>query len=188
MLVFRSPRLVQAGRPFSKVFGESSPLIKHLDVNVSPQTSLPAAGKSKLKKNLDVQSLPDLTIAQLGALQSAEDEILEILESCLESNALLGIFPQFKFPSQLVHIKNVKVNRDLSHVDVFWGSDILEKFVHKVYEINGTNEGKRMGDKFYKQTNLTLQKKEGTFRTFLMRTVEFRRVPRFPHASLLHSS
>jgi hypothetical protein len=171
-------RLVAEGRQFSKVSGETSPLIKHLDVNVSPQTALPSAGKSKLRKNLDAQNLPDLTIAQLGTLQSAEEDILETLESCLESNDLLGTFPQFKYPSELVHIKNVKVNRDLSHIDVFWGSDTLERFVHRVYEVHGTNDGKRMGDKIFKNVNLTLQKKEGTFRTFLMRTVEFRRVPR----------
>jgi ribosome-binding factor A len=171
--------LYLARRFFSRPQGESSPLIKHLDVHISSETALPRAGKSKLKRNLDAQSLPELTTSQLGALQSAEEEILETLEECLQSNSMLGAFPNFKHSSQLIQISKVKVNRDLSHVDVIWGSQILEGFINRIYETSGKAEGKRMKDKIFKKTNLQLQKKEGTFRTFLMRAIEFRRVPRY---------
>lgn len=165
-------------RFFSRPQGEASPLVKHLDVHISPETSLPRAGKSKLKKSLDLQNLPELTTSQMGALQSAEEEILETLENCLQSNSMLGVFPHLKQSSQLIQIAKVKVNRDLSHVDVIWGSQILESFITRVYETSGPTEGKRIKDKIFKNTNLRLQRKEGTFRTFLMKAIEFRRVPR----------
>jgi ribosome-binding factor A len=165
-------------RYLSRPQGESSPLIKHLDVHISSETALPRAGKSKLKRSLEVQSLPELTTSQMGALQSAEEEILETLEDCLQSNSMLGTFPHLKHASQLIHIAKVKVNRDLSHVDVIWGSQILESFINRVYETSGETEGKRMKEKIFKKTNLRLQKKEGTFRTHIMKAIEFRRVPR----------
>lgn len=166
------------GRYLGMVPGESSQLIRQLDINVSPETALSKIGKSKLRKTLDVQSSPELTPLQLGALQSAEEDILEILEDCLNSTSLIGTFPNFQHSSKLVHISKVKVNRDLSHIDVIWGSTILEAFVQRVYETRGKHEGLRMRDKIFKKTTLHLQKREGTFRTFLMRSVDFRRVPR----------
>lgn len=180
MFVSRGWNFLTSGRRFvTKVPGESSPLIRQLDIHVSPENSLPKVGKSKLRKKLEAQSSPELTKSQLGALQSAEEEILEVLEECLRSNAMIGAFPHFQQSSKLVHISKVKVNRDLSHIDVIWGSTILETFVQQVYESHGKQEGMRIRDKIFKKTNLQLQKKEGTFRTFLMRTVDFRRVPRY---------
>lgn len=157
------------------------PLVEQLDINVSKDKTLPRIKKTKIKlnKGLESKEAPEFTPMQLGTFETAKEEILEVLENCLGSNELLHAFHSFPYTSKIVQIKNIQLNRDISHIDVFWESNFFEEFIQKIYEVNGETEGKRMKKKLYKQITETLQKKEGKFRTYLMREIFFRRVPRY---------
>lgn len=155
-------------------------IIRQLDINTSNDNTLPRIKKTKIKlnKSLNTKETPKLTSMQVGTLDAAREEISEILEDCLNSNELLNLFHPFPHTSRVVQIRNVKLNRDISHIDVLWESNFLEEFIQRIYEINGEAEGKRMKLKLYNQVNQILQKKEGKFRTHLMKQIFFRRVPR----------
>ena len=160
----------------SKVLNGS--LLSKLDVNTAPNSPLDADSRSKLKKNLEGKAKAPMSPSEMGMMETQASVITEILEDALESKALYGLFKDTPSTAELVNIKNVKVNRDLSHVDVVWGSDILERFVLEAYEKLGEEEGKVVEKRVYSSVTNALQRKESKFRTYIMRSMELRRVPR----------
>lgn len=156
-------------------------IVKQLDVSVSKDTTQPHVKKTKIKlaKGLHSKEQSKFSPTQTGAFDTAKEDIAEVLENCLASNELLNAFHPYPFTSQIIEIKKVHLNRDLSHVDVLWESSFLEKFLQRIYEVGGQEEGKRMKNKLYKHANEVLQKKEPKFRTHLMKEIFFRRVPRY---------
>jgi hypothetical protein len=78
----------------------------------------------------------------------------------------------------LVEIESVKVNQDVSHVDAFWRSAVLEAFLTLVKERKGINEADIIRIRAIKHITSTLQRKESVFRTAIMGHLQQSRVPR----------
>lgn len=181
MMSWRKLRLSKI--PLMKPFttsprGINSPLLDQLDKSLSPDTVLKMSGRVKIRRGLESKKSQELIPGAEESLDTLSMEILEVLEKSLASRALAGLFDEISVPSDVVQFNKVKVNQDLSHVDVFWESDILESFVLKANEKLGSLEGEKIRKKLFNGVNSKLQQKESRFRTQLMRTIHLRRVPR----------
>lgn len=96
----------------------NNPLLHKLDQNSSPKSPLDASSRAKLTRSLESKGKVPIDPVEQGIMDTQSSEIVEILEDALESRALRGIFKEAPETSDLIYIKHVKINRDLSHVDV----------------------------------------------------------------------
>ena len=100
----------------------------------------------------------------------------------------------------MLEIDYVKLNKDASHVTAYWRSDMVEVLVKEVIlkekeeaaaaklrgngEAGGGEDGRKLYDaaavldKAERHVKKCLHAREGRFRSYLSRHVEFRRVPR----------
>ena len=153
-------------------------VVNKLDSNTAANSPLDAGARSKLMKGLEPTAKAPIHPSEIGMMETQASAIAEALENALDSKALHGIFKEVPMTADLINIKNVKVNRDLSHVDVVWGSELFENLISQAHEKFGETEAKTLADRIYKTVTNTLQRKESKFRTYLMHSMEFRRVPR----------
>jgi len=134
--------------------------------------------QKKLSTGLEVKKKKPMDSFELGMLETRSVEMLDILSDALESKLVYGIFPDIPDTSKVVSFSHVKSNRDMTQVTVVWHSDLFLDFIHQVTIKHGESDGKSLEKKIFKKTTTLLQAKESKFRTYLMRHMSFRRVPR----------
>lgn len=154
-------------------------LIDTLDVAKSDDPSVPQGPSGgKLRKSLQAKEKTVLDMATQGSLEATGEEVREILNEFLMSAKLAYAFKGVKNASSLVSISKVVCNRDVSHTTALWESSKMELFIKMVEAKHGEVEAAKMSAKIVQNIGKTLLAKEGAFRSFMMRKMDFKRVPR----------
>lgn len=95
------------------------------------------------------------------------------------STNFINIIKFSKDVSAAIEVVEVKANRDCSHVTAHWESNVLNRFVKMHWEeARSFEESFSLAEMLSTKVSAKLQRKEGHFRTSLMRKMTFRRVPR----------
>jgi hypothetical protein len=93
-------------------------IMQKLDRNSTPNSSMEPRVRSKLIKTLEAKRKRAIDPVEQGLMEAQSNIIQEILEDALESKSLHGIFKEAPVTSDVISIREIKINRDLSHVDV----------------------------------------------------------------------
>ena len=142
------------------------------------ESTLPTPVQKKLVTGLDTKKKRPMDAYEIGMLETRSAEILDILSDALESKLVYGIFKDMPDTAKVVSINHVKCNRDMTQITAVWHSDLFLDFIHQATLKHGERDGKALESKIFKKTSALLQAKESKFRTYLMRHMSFRRVPR----------
>jgi len=175
-----------SGKPKSGVNSKNSfagTLALGLDrpaVELSATKSDVSVQKKKLSSSLTNPSLEnDLTPHGIGVLDTFGTDIAEVLNEGLHSsNTFYGMIPGAKQPGDILEISHVKVNKDCSHIMVYWAAPFITNFSKLVQTERGEVESVRLHDKMSAAMTAQLQRREPQFRSLLIKKMEFRRVPR----------
>ena len=150
-----------------------------LGSNEDNGSSTTNATKQKLQRPLEAVEKKVLTAAQLGQLQSTAEDLHDVLSEAMSTSAFSNLFPQGMHDTTLaVDIHEVKLNRDCSHAYVSWSCEILRKFVLEAQTEFGNESAQRFAGRAVKSINKKLQEREAQFRSYIIRHMHFRRVPR----------
>lgn len=106
----------------NKIMNDS--LLQKLDKNSTPNPSMEPQVRSKLLKTLESKRKKAIDPVEHGMMEAQSSVIQDILEDALQSKSLHGIFQHAPVTSDIITIKEIKINRDLSHVDVSFSFDI----------------------------------------------------------------
>jgi ribosome-binding factor A len=153
--------------------------VSHLDA--AKGDDLPSKKQTtggKLRKNLEKEQKSVLDFASQGASDTTAEEIREVLNEALESSKFSYVFKGFSDASKLIEITEVTCNRDFSNTSAYWHSLPMEVFVGTVQKKLGDKEAIKYARKIGTQIETTLRSREGMMRSFLMRKMDFKRVPR----------
>lgn len=161
----------------------ASELASDLDkpsVNVTATKSEVSIQKKKLSSSLTNPQLEnDLTPHGIGVLDTFGTDIAEVLNEGLHSsNTFYGMIPGAKQPGDILEISHVKINKDCSHIMVYWSAPFITNFSNLVRTESGEEEAVRVHEKMATAMTTRLQRREPQFRSLLIKKMEFRRVPR----------
>lgn len=136
--------------------------------------------RKKLSSSLaNPQFENDLTPHGIGVLDTFGTDISEVLNEGLHSsNTFYGMIPGAKQPGDILEVSHVKVNKDCSHIMVYWSAPFITKFSSLVRTEQGEAEAERVHHKMSGAMSSRLQQREPQFRSLLIKKMEFRRVPR----------
>jgi ribosome-binding factor A len=162
-------------------------LVSRVDINkTSREKTILTHFPQKLLKGLSLPQetkLPDKKL--VGSVDSLSVDIEYILTKCLQSRFCQGLFGNVSDNSFVIEIDTVKVNKDSSHLYVFWKSDILHDFASLLSDRQDLLSAKKFYEMAAIKITKKLQQRESTFRYQLASHVSFRRCPRiyFRHNS-----
>lgn len=136
--------------------------------------------KQSLIDDLPTQYRPHLEKRIQGEESALEFEIEEALSECLLSKSCETLFNPKKrqHDAQFVEIEDVKISQTSTDIYVYWRSKVMNDFIDLVKERKGEEEATKILKVSNTQINKKLQEREGKFRTYLIRKVHFKRVPR----------
>jgi hypothetical protein len=155
--------------------------INTLDVTSSiegEEARTPLATRLKLYKPLEAPEKKALSSAQIGQLQSMAEDLHDVVTEALSTSAFGDLFSGMHDPNLAVHINEVKLNRDCSHAYIKWECDVLAKFAQEAQQEFGNDSAKRFTSRAVKHINKRLQDREAQLRSYIIRHMHFRRVPR----------
>jgi hypothetical protein len=181
MILFHRLKRVGSGihvRALSNTISVKDKVLMQIDPDITNGTNgITTQSRTKLRKGLEKEDRKMHPI-DIGILESMAVDITSLLNDVLEEKEFYYLFDGVKKTSDVLTIETTTLNRDCSHATVLWSSHIFKKFVNDIYSQHGQEEGRRMEQKIYTNISNKLQKRESEFRTILMRTIPFRRVPR----------
>lgn len=146
--------------------------------------NLPAAPKqarAKLGRTLETPQPRSelLSERQKGMNTAFAEEIMDILNDAMASSKVgRGLFRGTDDASAAVEIIACKVNSDVSHVYAEWSSPIIQGFAEEIERDLGEEKAKSFLKKSANYITARLSRHEGRFRTYLLRRIESKRVPR----------
>lgn len=112
---------------------------------------------------------------------------MDDMNELLASKTFLHFFRRGITASQVVEVVHVDINQDYSHATAYWKSSFVNRFIsfvakEKGAELGDNVRGIEVAEKLHKQftklINTRLQDSESRFRSNLLKTMSFRRVPR----------
>lgn len=180
----------EAGNTFKANRKYNEEMLRRLDMFAEPKSEgtgkkrqtfirSPEKSEKKLRSRLDKKKESTrLSPDAYGKMEGTSVDILDILNEALEENSLYELFKGTKRASDVVEVMHVVINQDCSHVTAYWSCDLIEKFVDKVREKHGDIDYKKVHNEFTSKISKKLKSCEPTFRSFLLRKMDFRRVPR----------
>lgn len=164
--------LGRAPRPKLKKF------VPKADLDAADLLDVPPR-EQKLSRPLKTPQKQTPSPLGLGILEATASDITDDLNLALTSTSLRSLFANKADPSQVVTITEVVVNKDCSHADARWDSPHLTEFIEALSRRSPPDEAEyRLVCKMTKNLTQRLQAKESKFRTHLIKTMTFRRVPR----------
>ena len=140
--------------------------------------AIPSKNTSKLQRGLEKAEEKDSSLAQQGLQDAQAEDICGIINDTLASNACAKLFRGYKDASMAVEVEYVVINKDCSHATAFWRSDTIDKFCSLFVQQEGMQKAMLLRGRMQKQINDRLEQKEALFRSFLIKKMDFRRVPR----------
>ncbi len=140
----------------------------------------PTRSQAKLHRPLDQSNdKNEASSHNDGILEATALDIMDNMNAALASEKLSNIFRKVGPTSEVLEISFVKINRDCSHVDASWSSSALKGFVENLYSNSACSAKElHLAQKMTKNITHTLQKNESKFRSYLLKHINFRRVPR----------
>ncbi len=141
------------------------------------------ATRIKLQRPLAAPEKKALSAAQLGQLQGTAEDLHDVLAEALGTSAFSDMFvvkgtPISTDASLALHIHEVKLNRDCSHAYVSWAFPLLEQFAKEAHAEFGAESSGRFVQRAVNHVNGKLQRREAQFRSYIIKHMSFRRVPR----------
>ena len=156
---------------------EDMGVLEHVD---AVQTHL-VSGKrrAKLHQGLEKRDKPKVaSVAMQGVLEATAEDVCTILNSALETPAFSRIFKGCKDTSIAFEIDRVKLSPDCSHAVAYWRSHLMDKFISHAIDREGVEMGLQLSRKMNQYVTNKFKHREPAFRSFLMKNMDFRRVPR----------
>lgn len=155
--------------------------IASLDMENHLKSKTSRSNRGKLFQGLDgtgTGALKPPNPTQTGLLEGYGTEICDVLNEALGNLAFYKLFKGTKNAANVVHFHEAIINRDLSHVTVFWKAPIVEQFVAFARK----KKGDEMGDQLLARTTKFITRKltmaEPKLRSLLIKEVIFKKVPR----------
>lgn len=150
---------------------------------VSPTALLDEVASSKrfkLNKSLVAPEKEQITSQMDGILGATAEEIMDDMNEALESAQFATIFGnKFASLSDALEISSLVLNKDISHAHARWHSPIIAGFVDSLVKREDISLAQlHLARKMTNNISRRLQSNEGKFRSHIIRTINFRRVPR----------
>ena len=152
-------------------------MISHLDAANDDNKTMKNLS-AKLQKGLEKENKAVLDNVSQGTTDTTAEEIREIINEFLESSKFRNVFKGFKDSSQLVEIVEVSCNRDFSNTTAYWQSLPMEVFIHAVKKKLGLQAATKFSKKIGDTIDTKLRVREGLVRSYLLKKMDFKRVPR----------
>lgn len=143
----------------------------------NPRT-LPPKARNKLQKSLEKSDPKVYSDATHGILDAMGADIEDILTEALSSTEFQNDFRGVMRPGDVIEIENVKMSVDSSTATAFWSSMVIDEFSAFLSKNVGEAECKRVITRAKKIVNSKLQVREPQFRSYLVKHMDFKRVPR----------
>lgn len=133
---------------------------------------------AKLNVGLEKKTKAVLDVASQGVSEAACEDIMDDMNELLSSKHFLHFLRRGTTAAQVVEVVHVDINQDYSHVTAFWKSNFVDKFISFAAKEEGQETALKLRKRFTKAISSKLMDAEPRFRTSLMKTMSFRRVPR----------
>lgn len=154
-------------------------VIKQLDYHKTENNNIhKPADQHKLIKSLIKKPKPILDVASQGSLDATSEDIKEHLNELLTTSKFMYVFEGYLNASDLIDFTKVICNRDYSKVMIYWESDSLQNFVKYIYDNHSQEDALKLANQYITHVNGILHKKEGLCRTYLIKKMDFKKVPR----------
>lgn len=134
--------------------------------------------QSKLSRSFLQKEKPKLTDYMIGVSESLNDEIIDAMNEALEDDAFFDLFRNRSKPSTIVNFSEIRSNRDFSHVTLYWESKLAEISCVKIKDKFGVKDGLRFYESMIAGISGRLQRREPQFRSYLMKHIYFKKVPK----------
>lgn len=153
---------------------------------VAEDRNRPIRMRGKISKPLDNPKM-ELDNASKGILESTGMDIMDVMNESLRSDEFYNVFKGTDSAADVVEIIEVKLNRDRSHAHAVWKSRVIELFLDNLLTKSLTPPDIKVAEKMVTSMTNILQRHEAKFRSRIIRTINFRRVPRvyFTHSQSL---
>eukprot|EP01039_Chlorochromonas_danica_P005882 gene5882-6477_t len=134
----------------------------------------------KLNKSLVAPEKEQITSQMDGILGATADEIMDDMNEVLDSPQFSSIFGnKFTSLSDALEISSLVLNKDVSHAHARWHSPIIAGFIDSLVKKEEVTKAQLLlAQKMASNITRRLQSNEGKFRSHIIRTINFRRVPR----------
>lgn len=165
--------------------GANLPLNKAVDLGFleqidAAQTSLVSGRRrAKLHQGLEKRNKTITpSVAMQGLLEATAEDVCTILNEALETSAFAKIFKGCEDTSAAFEFDRVRLSSDCTHAVAYWRSPLMDKFVSLAIDRDGVTDGNRLSRKMNEYVSKRFQNRESAFRSFLIKNMDFRRVPR----------
>lgn len=133
--------------------------------------------RGKISQPLEKTTL-ELDDASKGVLEATGMDIMDVMNELLSSDQFHNVFKGTECAADVVEIIEVKLNRDCSHAHAFWSSKLVEVFLTNLLERPLSAQQVKVAEKMGANMTNILQRHEAKFRSEIIKTINFRRVPR----------
>jgi hypothetical protein len=116
--------------------------------------------------------------ASQGITDSISEDIRDMLNDALDTPRIRGIFKGIRNASKAVEVVDVKTNQGVTHVTAYWHSPALATFLKGVYRKLGEEEAVKYTTMVVDSVDSAFSVNEGAFRSYLIKKMDFKRVPR----------
>jgi hypothetical protein len=116
--------------------------------------------------------------ASQGITDSISEHIRDMLTVALDPPRIRGIFKGIRNASKAVEVVDVKTNQGVTHVTAYWHSPALATFLKGVYRKLGEEEAVKYTTMVVDSVDSAFSVNEGAFRSYLIKKMDFKRVPR----------
>eukprot|EP01031_Cornospumella_fuschlensis_P038373 gene38374-46638_t len=133
----------------------------------------------KLNQSLEPKQKVKVSSETNGVLQATALELVDDLNAALATPQLSSLFRSVPNASEVLEISKVVLNRDMSHADAFWTSKISVAFIETLSAKDSiTKQDVAAANSMVHNINNKLQARESKFRSHIIKSFDFRRVPR----------
>jgi len=153
---------------------------------VAEDRNRPLRMRGKISKPLEKTEM-ELDTASKGMLEATGMDLMDVMNETLRSDEFHNVFKGTERAFDVVEIVEVKVNRDCSHAHALWKSKFVELFLNNLMNRTLTPQEIKIAEKMISNMTNILQRHEAKFRSQIIKTINFRRVPRvyFKHEKSL---
>ncbi|RYH09249.1 hypothetical protein EON65_40315 [archaeon] len=133
----------------------------------------------KLNQSLQPKEKVKVNSETNGILEATALELVDDLNAALATPQLSSLFRSVPNILEVIEISKVILNKDMSHVDAFWVCKISSVFIQTLSKKdNITKQDVIVAKNMVQNINGKLQKQEARFRSHMIKSFDFRRVPR----------
>ncbi|KAJ1418817.1 hypothetical protein B484DRAFT_453578 [Ochromonadaceae sp. CCMP2298] len=171
------------GPTAADLVGQLDPIRPADEAAASGGQALRSMGFAKLHKPLVSGDKPVLDQASQGALEATAEEIRDHINELLCSPKFYKVFRGVADASELVEVAEVRCSKDYA-TTAYWHTPSMGPFLRVVADSMGEREAGRLSGRIASSVQKTLEAKEGLFRSYLMKKMDFKKVPKIGFRAL----